>query len=806
MKTLARFVGALASVLCLAAPSFAGFAGTEEFLAAVGNPEGAGGTQFFTTVWITDVSSSPVTFTFDFLRTGQANNVNPTSFEDTLQPGQTKMYEDVAGTKLGLTNANGAARITANGELFVSERIYNQPSGTELSATAGQFFSGIPKSFSIGLGESASLQGVYVGSGKDFRYNYVLLETSGANCSVHVRLLDDAGTQLGATDFPLLPYEHMLLSANSLAPSASSENARLVATVTSGAGTAIIAGSQVGNSSPQDQSGFEMSFPDEILAGGGAGVTSLNGLTGALTIAHGANTTVSVAGNTITIDAVSGSGTGLTAVAHDNSLAGSGTASLPLGIAPGGVGNAQLAPGAVTAAKIAAGQVVTSVNGVHDAVTLAAGSNVTITPSGNTFTIAATGGGGGGLTLPYSNSFSAGTGFGINNSGSSGVSIWGSATPGNADGVYGTSDGSGTGVKGISNGGIGVYGETTSHSSAGINGHNTSSGNDGYLGGPDYGVFGMSAGSSGVVGQTSASTGGVHGSNTKSGGGDGYLGGPDYGVFGTSAGSSGVVGQTSASTGGVHGSNTRSGGGDGYLGGPDYGVYGSSASNGVYGTSPAYGVYGISTDASYGVYGASPIGTGVYAEGFTGLVAHTLANGGDSAIFEGDISINGNLHTSGAGLIKFDDPADPAANTITHAFVGSSEMKNIYDGVTALGASGTATVTLPTWFETLNGDFRYQLTALGTPQAGLFVSKEVANNEFTIAGGVPGARVSWQLTGVRKDPWANAHPIQARAAKSETGRGFYIVPELYGQPKTKSADPVQRKEALKAAEKNSVER
>lgn len=43
---------------------------------------------------------------------------------------------------------------------------------------------------------------------------------------------------------------------------------------------------------------------------------------------------------------------------------------------------------AITAAKVAAGQLVKSVNNLHDDVVLAAGSNVTITPSGNTLTIA----------------------------------------------------------------------------------------------------------------------------------------------------------------------------------------------------------------------------------------------------------------------------------------------------------------------------------------------------------------------------------------------------------------------------------
>jgi hypothetical protein len=51
--------------------------------------------------------------------------------------------------------------------------------------------------------------------------------------------------------------------------------------------------------------------------------------------------------------------------------------------------------GSITAAKIADAQVVKSLNGLKDNVNLVAGSNVTITPSGNNLTINATGGGGG---------------------------------------------------------------------------------------------------------------------------------------------------------------------------------------------------------------------------------------------------------------------------------------------------------------------------------------------------------------------------------------------------------------------------
>jgi hypothetical protein len=115
-------------------------------------------------------------------------------------------------------------------------------------------------------------------------------------------------------------------------------------------------------------------------------------------------------------------------------------------------------------------------------------------------------------------------------------------------------------------------------------------------------------------------------------------------------------------------------------------------------------------------------------------------------------------------------------------------MMNVYNGNITTDANGVAAVVLPNYFEALNRDFRYQLTVIGQ-FAQAIVAQEISQNQFTIKTSLPNVKVSWQVTGVRQDPWANAHRIPSETDKPVDKRGYYVHPELYGAGPDKSIHP-----------------
>jgi hypothetical protein len=316
-----------------------------------------------------------------------------------------------------------------------------------------------------------------------------------------------------------------------------------------------------------------------------------------------------------------------------------------------------------------------------------------------------------------------------------GHAIWGvtTSTTGANIGVYGESEStSGYGVMGWAPAGsgynYGVYGESMSTDGTGVFGYTRATS------GPGYGVWGISDSSNGI---------GVYGWGYAS---SGY----NYGVYGESNSTSGVgVGGWATSTTGN-----------------SIAIYGESYSTGGIGVQ---GYASASSGITYGVYG---------------LVAST---NGWAGYFVGDVNVTGTLSKS-AGSFKIDHPLDPENKYLYHSFVESPDMMNIYNGVITLDDSGAARVELPDWFEALNKDFRYILTPIGAAMPNLHISEEIADNAFRIAGGEAGMKVTWMVTGIRHDPYAEDNRIPVEEDKDAGEKGTYLYPHGYDQPESRGLD------------------
>jgi hypothetical protein len=181
-------------------------------------------------------------------------------------------------------------------------------------------------------------------------------------------------------------------------------------------------------------------------------------------------------------------------------------------------------------------------------------------------------------------------------------------------------------------------------------------------------------------------------------------------------------------------------------------------------------------------FATSGVATGGYflSESSSGVgVVGANTAGGYAAQFQGNVQVTGTL-TKGGGSFEIDDPIDPANKYLSHSFVESPDMMNIYNGIVTLDAHGSAVVTMPEWFSALNRDFRYQLTAIGSGAPKLHIAEEMHGNQFRIGGGKKGMRVSWEVTGIRQDAWANAHRVPNEETKPTNQQGKYLHPELFG--------------------------
>ncbi len=340
----------------------------------------------------------------------------------------------------------------------------------------------------------------------------------------------------------------------------------------------------------------------------------------------------------------------------------------------------------------------------------------------------------------------------------SAIQGWSSSDQDNSSGISGGFDGAGAGY--------GIYGTNTSAAAGsqaifGLNQRTTGG----------WGVEG--AGINGVYGRTNDAGGyGIVGYNYS-----GYTADETGGIAVFGNGNIGVRGQSvSANGAGVYGSNSNAdapgvwgtndiGDGFGTAGIANYGVFGQASANNGTGWATCAGIVGQIDQAAIG-------GSGMV--GYLGAVV----SGAEYAVVA-----NGDLAASGTKSFMIDHPLDPENKILKHYCAESPEVLNIYRGNVTLDANGKATVQLPDYFEALNVNYSYQLTAIGSPATGIYIEKEISNNTFNIAGGNANQKISWSVYAERNDLYIQEHPKSKQVEIEKIEKGKYLRPELYGQSK-----------------------
>jgi hypothetical protein len=268
-------------VVAAASIGSASYSGTEVYLPSIGSGPGFSESYWETSIWVFNPNETAADVQFFFLLRAKTNP-NPAVFNVTIPPGETRRWDNAAGTLFGIEGF-GAIRVVSSQPVVVNSRTYSTPAGGGATDSVGQFLAAIPRSFALTVGESTNVLGGFQTDPQDdsvFRFNFGLVETNGGSVEVQVRAIDELENLLASRTYNLGPHGARQWNISHLGP-IDHENFRLEAEILSGDGGAVVFGTVLANKS-NDPATFQMTV-DASSATGVSGITEVvagDGLTG----------------------------------------------------------------------------------------------------------------------------------------------------------------------------------------------------------------------------------------------------------------------------------------------------------------------------------------------------------------------------------------------------------------------------------------------------------------------------------------------------------------------------------------------
>ena len=184
--------------------SSAAIPNTQLFIPASAHVSGALGTNWRTDLEIFNPGQLQTSVTVALLKAGVSNH-SPQTMTYTLDPGESRRFEDALMSIFGFDGAAAMRVVNNSGMAAVTSRTYNLTAG----GTFGQFVGGVISHTAIQTGqEGRIIQLTHNRSTTSgFRTNIGFVNATGSQITVLVALYRANGSYLGTKEYPLNSYE-----------------------------------------------------------------------------------------------------------------------------------------------------------------------------------------------------------------------------------------------------------------------------------------------------------------------------------------------------------------------------------------------------------------------------------------------------------------------------------------------------------------------------------------------------------------------------------------------------------------------